>query len=191
MPRPADIGVIDTLIGFRDTHQMAVASTKGDWQRHPAEYMFKDIPDELTADDDRMASIDETIHAMDAHGVALGVIHMSDDRAVEALRRYPGRFAAIRPTDPNKGMDAIRLIQSDFDAGHIKGVSFFPSGQQPPVPINHRLAWPVYAKCVELNLPIFINVGVPGPRVPMMPQYVGHLDEVCYDFPELKVVMRH
>ena len=25
----------------------------------------------------------------------------------------------------------------------------------------------------------------------MMPQYVGHLDEVCYDFPELKIVMRH
>ena len=25
----------------------------------------------------------------------------------------------------------------------------------------------------------------------MMPQWVGHLDEVAYDFPELKVVMRH
>jgi predicted TIM-barrel fold metal-dependent hydrolase len=42
VPRPRDIPAIDTLIGFRDTHQMGVASTKGDWQRHPAEYMFKD-----------------------------------------------------------------------------------------------------------------------------------------------------
>jgi predicted TIM-barrel fold metal-dependent hydrolase len=25
----------------------------------------------------------------------------------------------------------------------------------------------------------------------MMAQWPGHLDEVCYDFPELKVVMRH
>ena len=25
----------------------------------------------------------------------------------------------------------------------------------------------------------------------MMAQYTGHLDEVCYDFPELKLVMRH
>jgi hypothetical protein len=59
------------------------------------------------------------------------------------------------------------------------------------VPINDRRAYPIYAKCIELDLPIFINVGVPGPRIPMMPQWVGHLDEVAYDLPELKVVMRH
>ena len=40
-------------------------------------------------------------------------------------------------------------------------------------------------------MPILIHVGVPGPHVPMEPQYVGLLDRVCYDFPELKVVMRH
>ena len=191
MPRPREIGVIDTLIGFRDTHQMGVASTKGDWQRHPAEYMFKDIPEEIGESDDRLAAIAETVAQMDAHNIAVGVIHMSDDRAEEAMKRYPGRFAAIRPVDPNKGMDAVRLIQRDFDAGLIKGVSFFPSGQNPPVPINSKLAYPVYAKCIELDLPIFINVGVPGPRIPMMPQWVGHLDEVAYDLPELKVVMRH
>jgi uncharacterized protein len=191
MPRPRDIGVIDTLIGFRDTHQMGVASTKGDWQRHPAEYMFKEIPDEIGESDDRLDSIAETLAQMDAHNIRVGVIHMSDDRAAEALRRHPDRFAAIRPVDPNKGMDAVRLIQREFDVGLIKGVSFFPSGQQPPVPINSKLAYPVYAKCIELDLPIFINVGVPGPRIPMMPQWVGHLDEVAYDLPELKVVMRH
>ena len=191
MPRPRDIPVIDTLIGCRDTHQMGVASTKGDWQRHPAEYMFKDIPDEIEATDNRLDSIAETIAQMDAHNISVGVIHMSDDRAAEALRRHPGRFAAIRPVNPNTGMDAVRLIQREFDEGLIKGVSFFPSGQQPPVPINDKLAYPIYAKCIELDLPIFINVGVPGPRIPMMPQYVGHLDEVCYDLPELKVVMRH
>jgi len=183
--------VIDTLIGFRDTHQMGVASTRGDWQRHPAEYMFKDIPPELTEADNRLAAIEETVRAMDEFNVRVGVIHMSDDRTEEAMKRYPGRFVAIRPVDPNKGMDAVRMVQREFDEGKIKGVSFFPSGQQPPVPIDHRLAYPIYAKCVELDLPIFINVGVPGPRIPMMPQWVGHLDQVAYDFPELKVVMRH
>ncbi len=191
MPRPRDIAVIDTLIGFRDTHQMGVASTKGDWQRHPAEYMFKDIPDEIGETDDRLATIAETVAQMDAHNIGVGVIHMSDDRTEEAMRRYPDRFVAIRPVDPNKGMDAVRLIQREFDEGLIKGVSFFPSGQQPPVPINSKLAYPIYAKCIELDLPIFINVGFPGPRIPMQPQWVGHLDEVAYDLPELKVVMRH
>lgn len=191
MPRPRDIPVIDTLIGFRDTHQMNVASIKTDWKTHPAEYMFKVIPDEIDESADRLASIEETVAEMDAHNIRVGVIHMSDDRTPEALRRYPDRFAAIRPVDPNKGMDAVRLIQREFDEGLLKGVSFFPSGQQPPVPINDKKAYPIYAKCIELDLPIFINVGVPGPRIPMMPQWVGHLDEVAYDLPELKVVMRH
>jgi len=191
MPRPKDIAAIDTLIGFRDTHQLGVAGAKGGWKQHPAEYMFKDIPDDLREGDDRLESIAETVAEMDAHNIAIGVIHLTDDRATEAMRRHPGRFIALRSVDPNQCMDAVRQIQQDFDEGLIKGVAFFPSGKQPPVPINDKLAYPIYAKCIELDLPIFVNVGVPGPRIPMMPQYVGHLDEVCYDLPELKLVMRH
>jgi predicted TIM-barrel fold metal-dependent hydrolase len=191
VPRPRDIPVIDTLIGFRDTHQMDVASIKTEWKTHPAEYMFKVIPDEIGESDDRLSAIAETVAQMDAHNIRVGVIHMSDDRAVEAMRRYPDRLVAIRSVDPNRGMDAVRLIQREYDEGLIRGVSFFPSGQNPPVPINDKKAYPIYAKCIELDLPIFINVGVPGPRIPMMPQWVGHLDEVAYDLPELKVIMRH
>ncbi len=191
MPIPPGIRAIDTLIGFRDTHQMDVAALRTKWEKHPAEYMFKDVPDDLQEGQDRLDSIAETVAQMDAHNIAVGVIHMSDDRAVEAMKRYPGRFVAIRPVNPNTGMDAVRLIQHEYDEGLIRGVSFFPSGQNPPVPINDKKAYPIYAKCIELDLPIFINVGVPGPRIPMMPQWVGHLDEVAYDLPELKVVMRH
>lgn len=191
MPRPRDIPVIDTLIGFRDRHQMGVASLRTEWKKHPAEYMFKDTPDDLDEGADRLAAIDETLAEMDRFNVRTGLIHLSDDRTPEAVRRYPDRFVACQSIDPNKGMDAVRTIQRAHDEYGIRSVAFFPSGQNPPVAINHRLAYPIYAKCIELDLPIFINVGVPGPRIPMMPQYVGHLDEVCYDFPELKIVMRH
>jgi predicted TIM-barrel fold metal-dependent hydrolase len=44
---------------------------------------------------------------------------------------------------------------------------------------------------VELDLPIFINAGVPGPRVPMLVQHVEHLDEICWFFPELRIVTMH
>ena len=43
----------------------------------------------------------------------------------------------------------------------------------------------------HLDIPIIVNAGVPGPRVPMACQKVEHFDEVCYDFPELRIVMRH
>ena len=191
MPRPRDIPVIDTLIGFRDTQQMPVASTRDDWKQHPAEYMFKDVPDDLANSANRLDAIDETLAQMDAFNVRIGAIHLSDDRTPEALRRYPDRFVGVQSVDPNKGMDAVRLIQRSYDEHGIRAAAFFPAGTHPPVAINDALAYPVYAKCIELDLPIFVNVGVPGPRAPMMSQYVGHLDRVCYDFPELKVIMRH
>lgn len=192
MSRPRDIRVIDTLIGFRDVdHGGKVASAKDTWKRHPAEYMFKGIPEELKVEEDRWSSIDETVEQMDLYNIRLGVIHLTDDRAIEAMRRHPDRFVALLPVDANLGMDAVRAIQRARDEHGIRGISIFPSGLKPPVPINHKYWYPVYAKCVELDLAVFSTVGVPGPRVPMMPQYVGHLDEVCYDFPELKVVMRH
>jgi predicted TIM-barrel fold metal-dependent hydrolase len=34
-------------------------------------------------------------------------------------------------------------------------------------------------------------MGVPGPRLPMDPQRVELLDEVCWFFPELRIVTRH
>jgi predicted TIM-barrel fold metal-dependent hydrolase len=44
---------------------------------------------------------------------------------------------------------------------------------------------------VELDIPFCPCVGIPGPRVPAEPQKVEHLDEVCWFFPELRIVMRH
>ena len=46
-------------------------------------------------------------------------------------------------------------------------------------------------KCIELDIPMCINGGIVGPRMPSWPQLVDHFDEVCYDFPELKIVMMH
>jgi predicted TIM-barrel fold metal-dependent hydrolase len=59
------------------------------------------------------------------------------------------------------------------------------------VSVSDARYYPLYATCVELDLPIIINAGVPGPRVPMLCQHVEHFDQVCYDFPDLRIVMRH
>lgn len=192
MTRPRNISAIDTLIGFRDTdHGGKVAAARDTWKRHPAEYMFKEIPRELDSDQNRFDAIAETVQQMDAHNIGIGLIHLSDDRATEALRRHPGRFHALLPVDANLVMDAVRAIQKASEEHGIRGISMFPAGLKPPVPINDKLWYPVYAKCVELELAVFCTTGVPGPRVKMMPQWTGHFDEVCYDFPELKIVMRH
>jgi hypothetical protein len=88
-------------------------------------------------------------------------------------------------------METVRAIERLHREVGIKAVTGFPSGLCPQVPLDDRTWYPVYAKCVELDLPFCCCVGVPGPRLPMAPQKVELIDEVCWFFPELKFVMRH
>ena len=88
-------------------------------------------------------------------------------------------------------MQEVRAIEYHHQTYGIKCVTGFPAGLCPQVPIHDKKWYPIYAKCVELNLPIAMCTGVPGPRLPMAPQKVEYIDEVCWFFPELKFVMRH
>jgi predicted TIM-barrel fold metal-dependent hydrolase len=82
----------------------------------------------------------------------------------------------------------LRQLTKEYD---VRAVDVFPCGCNPQVPIDDKRMYVIYAACIDLDLPIFVNVGVPGPRVPMDPQKVERVDEVCWFFPELKFVMRH
>ena len=88
-------------------------------------------------------------------------------------------------------MEGVRDLVKAYETMGIKAATAFPAGYTPQVPIDDRRFYPLYAKCSELDIPIFVTTGVPGPRVPMACQKTELLDEVCWFFPELKVVMRH
>jgi predicted TIM-barrel fold metal-dependent hydrolase len=88
-------------------------------------------------------------------------------------------------------MEALRKIDRLHREFGLKALTAFPAGLCPQVPIDDKKFYPIYAKAVELDLPICTCVGVPGPRLPMAPQRVELIDEVCWFFPELKFVMRH
>merc|ERR1740121_3516159 len=115
----------------------------------------------------------------------------SGELAVEARRRFPDRFFFCYEANPNLMMDEVRKIEKLHREIGLKAITAFPSGTYPQVPINDRRWFPIYAKCVELGLPFCCCVGVPGPRLPMAPQRVELIDDVCYLFPELRFVMRH
>ena len=88
-------------------------------------------------------------------------------------------------------MEGVRDLVRAHDEFGIRAATAFPAGMVPQVPINDKKFYPLYAKCIELDIPICITTGVPGPRVPMLCQKTELLDEVCWFFPELRVVMRH
>lgn len=198
MPMPNDVPIIDLMLGipseeakrsydfmrplFRDAESLKSFD-------FPVEYMFKDVPS-FAALGDR---IKYTLEKMDEFNIerALIGVSLSDEVAQQALRQHPDRFIASCGTEPNDGMEDIRNIVRLHEEFDIRAVSAFPAGCVPQVPINDKRFYPVYAKCVELDIAIFCCVGVPGPRIPMMCQHVELIDEVMWFFPELKFVMRH
>ena len=99
------------------------------------------------------------------------------------LRELRGR------PEPRHG--GVRELERAVEELGVKAATAFPAGLTPQVPINDKKFYPLYAKCIELDIPIFVNAGVPGPRVPMALQDVALIDEVCWFFPELKFVTRH
>ena len=77
--------------------------------------------------------------------------------------------------NPNEGMDALRKIEEAKAEHDIVSATMFPSGCVPQVAINDKKMYPLYAKCVELDIPICINGGIVGPRMPSWPQHVEQL----------------
>ncbi len=194
MPMPSDIGIVDCMIGFPANDfaqydfirkQLKDPSAEFDF---PVEYMFKNVPKELYGTSDPLSI---TLHEMDKYGVEVGLIGVGGDVSAKALKDHPDRFVGQGSVDPNLGMEGIREMVRQYEEFGVRSFGAFNSGFNPQVGIADAKMYPIYAKCVELDVPIFSCVGVPGPRFPMWPQKVEHIDQVMYDFPELVFVTRH
>ncbi|HXA60705.1 MAG TPA: amidohydrolase family protein [Streptosporangiaceae bacterium] len=196
MPMPSGLPIIDTMIGFpqKDFSQYDFIrrQTKDRGSREemqfPAEYMFKQVPKDLPADD----PIGVTLQEMDRFGVAQGLIGVSDETSRTALKRHPDRFIPSgNLDDPNDVMGSVQALRRDYEMYGIRAVGSFPAGTFPQVAIDDPKMYPIYATCVELDIPIFVCAGVPGPRLKFAPQEVARIDTVMYDFPDLVFVTRH
>ena len=192
---PKGIGIVDTMIGFPANDfsqydfirkQLKDGSTDLDF---PVEYMFKNVPKELYGNKD---PISVTLHEMDRFGVEIGLIGAGGDVSRKALQTYPDRFVAQGGVDPNKGKEGVQDMVRQFEEFGVRSFGAFNAGFDPQVGIDDEvLMYPIYEKCVELDVPIFSCAGVPGPRLPMWPQHVERIDKVMYDFPDLVFVTRH
>ena len=195
MVMPKGIGIVDTMIGFPANDfsqydfirkQLKDGSTDLDF---PVEYMFKNVPKELYGNKD---PISVTLHEMDRFGVEIGLIGAGGDVSRKALQTHPDRFVAQGGVDPNKGKEGIQNMVRQFEEFGVRSFGAFNAGFDPQVGIDDEvLMYPIYEKCVELDVPIFSCAGVPGPRLPMWPQHVERIDKVMYDFPDLVFVTRH
>ncbi len=197
MGMPADTGVVDLMIGFphteRSVDDFAFRSLLKDegsaGMKFPVEYMFKDLPGNI---DEKQDPVEATLAEMDRHGVAIGLIGIGSEASERALKEHPDRFVGCVGVDPNDVTPSVRKIRAAHEDFAIKAVMVFPAGCVPQVAaVSDRKMYALYQTCIDLDVPMIANAGVPGPRVLMECQDVRHFDQVCYDFPELRIVMCH
>ena len=195
MARPRDVPVVDLMLmlpgtdgGLRTVQRVARDKGSAEMTHHPAQYMFKAAPQQEK-------DIDQVVAMMDEYGVGtalVGVDAQHPETSLALFDKYPTRFIGEVSVDPNQGMDAVRQLEATVKLHpNIVAAWGAPCLLNPQVPIDDKRWYPIYAKCIELDIPIGMLVGVPGPRVPFKCQHPELLDEVAWFFPELRVVMRH
>ena len=112
-----------------------------------------------------------------------------EEEVLEAVKQSKGRIVGLAGFNPLKGMESVRQVERAVKEYGFKGVYIHPYGWG--IPLNHRQFYPLYTKCAEMELPLCVNTGIPGPPIPGEVQNPIHLDRVCVRFPELKLCMIH
>jgi predicted TIM-barrel fold metal-dependent hydrolase len=140
----------------------------------------------------RGTTMDDTIAAMGAAGIekAMVTVHRSPEpqsAGLKVVSNYAGKLLPCCMIEPKDGMTAVRELETLVNDFHVKAVHM--SASDMGVPYNDKMFYPMYAKCVELDIPVMMPVGIPVPRVPGWLLDPVTLDEVCWFFPELKVIM--
>lgn len=115
---------------------------------------------------------------------------ISNESVAEAINLYPDRFFGLASVKLNKPMQAIRELRTFVKNYNFKGLRIIQWLWN--LPPTHPYYYPLYAECVNLGIPVCLQVGHTGP---LMPSEVGrpipYIDQIAIDFPELKIVCGH
>src|SRR4029077_20148097 len=145
----AEVGVIDTMIGFPAPREEQAKhydfirkqtpdSDSQEWE-FPAQYMFKGVPHYDRVDD----PVEMLMGKMNQHLITKALTGMAvDGNAKTALERYPDRFIPSTNTDPNQGMDAVRKLEEDVRVHGARSVNCWGTGLIPQVPLNDKKMYP-------------------------------------------------
>lgn len=145
------------------------------------------------ADFFRDCTIDGLLAEMDSAGVEHGVLTIDPEkpskRVLEFSREHPDRFSLCAYVDVDHLMDAVWAVEDLVKNENVTMARVMPShvGKAP----THPNYYPLYAKCLELDLPLSLFTGIPGPRLDAEVQNPIYIDRVCLDFPNLRLIMTH
>ena len=114
----------------------------------------------------------------------------SDQQVRKAMRQFPDRIigmAAVDVDHPTHAVEGLRRAVGEWGFRAMRLVPWLWG--RPP---NDKRYYPLYAACVELEIPVCVQVGHTGPLAPSETgRPIPYLDEVANDFPELSIIGGH
>ena len=152
-------------------------------------------------------SLEEMLRRMDAAGTERSFLiaakvgvkhhpacyHVPYQLVADAVQKYPARFSGLAGIDPTEGMAGVRALEHAVREYGFIGAHTYPHWYE--LAPDHARYYPFYAKCVELDIPIQMQVGQSMVYDASYPRRsVGRpicLDNIACDFPELKLVGIH
>ena len=190
---------IDTVV---NPHTPEIVEMRPDWSGKFHNQKFGQEETVLTG-----YTYEEMLRQMDAAGIEKSFLvanktgqlglpgswHLPYEMVAEAVKQFPDRFYGLAGIDPTEGMAGIRALEKAVQDFGFIGAHAYPHWFE--LAPDHARWYPFYSKCVELDIPILMQVGqslVYEPRRPL--QSVGRpitLDPVACHFPELKLVGIH
>jgi len=122
-----------------------------------------------------------------------GCYHMPPEIVAEAVEKYPNRFFGLLGIDPFSGMDGVRALEDAVKNMGFIGAHLYPHWYE--LAPNEARYYPFYAKCIELDIPIQMQVGqsliyAKDNRCRSVGQPI-YLDDIACDLPELKLIGSH
>jgi predicted TIM-barrel fold metal-dependent hydrolase len=141
------------------------------------------------------------LNLMDDAGVDIAVLPAEDaettmgmktpnEKVAEFAAKAPERMIGMAAVDPHKGMRAVRELEYAVKELNMKALCLEPWLHK--IRSNDKLYYPIYAKCVELDIPVWVHTSLNF--VPQLTMDFGrpiYLDEVAGHFPELKIIAGH
>lgn len=144
-------------------------------------------------------SPEQTVELMDEAGVDRLMLAawcrpegwvIRNEEVAEFTKAFPERFVGVATVDLSKPVAAVRELERAVQELGFKALRIVPWLWK--LPPNHRWYYPLYLKCIELDIPFCTQVGHTGPLMPSETgRPVPYLDEVALDFPELRIVAGH
>lgn len=140
-----------------------------------------------------------TIAAMDQANVAIGLIAawwgpqgslIDNDEVAGFVRAHPTRFRGLAAVDLNRPMVGVRELRRAVRELGFAGLRIIPWLWG--LPPDDRRYYPLYAECIELDVPMCLQVGHTGPLMSSEPgRPIPYLEHVALEFPDLRIVAGH